>query len=385
MEALGQLTGGISHDFNNLLQVMSGHLDILELKSRRGEVDMQAVTRGIENIRSAVSKAATLTQQLLAFSRKQRLEGRPLNLNSVAEGVLELAHRTLGNGVEVRLELQRDLANCQLDPTQLEMSILNVLVNARDAMPEGGQITIRTENLTVSPDDLSAASGLPPGAYVAISVADNGTGIPPEIVGRVMDPFFTTKDEGKGTGLGLSMVYGFAKQSGGTVDIQSAPGVGTTIRLCFPVTRNVFRSTTEFTRRASDRGGDETVLVVDDRVEVANLSRDMLEGLGYRVMTANSGREAVDLVDALGDQPPPSLLFSDLIMPGGMNGYALARELRRRLPGLKVLLTTGFAGSADGKNSDEGVEFEVIKKPYRLADLARRVRMVLDGPTGNSM
>ena len=385
MEALGQLTGGISHDFNNLLQVMSGHLDILELKSRRGEVDMQAVTRGIENIRSAVSKAATLTQQLLAFSRKQRLEGRPLNLNSVAEGVLELAHRTLGNGVEVRLELQRDLANCQLDPTQLEMSLLNVLVNARDAMPEGGQITIRTENLTVSPDDLSAASGLPPGAYVAISVADNGTGIPPEIVGRVMDPFFTTKDEGKGTGLGLSMVYGFAKQSGGTVDIQSAPGVGTTIRLCFPVTRNVFRSTTEFTRRASDRGGDETVLVVDDRVEVANLSRDMLEGLGYRVMTANSGREAVDLVDALGDQPPPSLLFSDLIMPGGMNGYALARELRRRLPGLKVLLTTGFAGSADGKNSDEGVEFEVIKKPYRLADLARRVRMVLDGPTGNSM
>lgn len=385
MEALGQLTGGISHDFNNLLQVMSGHLDILELKSRRGEVDMQAVTRGIENIRSAVSKAATLTQQLLAFSRKQRLEGRPLNLNSVAEGVLELAHRTLGNGVEVRLELQRELANCQLDPTQLEMSLLNVLVNARDAMPEGGQITIRTENLTVSPDDLSAASGLPPGAYVAISVADNGTGIPPEIVGRVMDPFFTTKDEGKGTGLGLSMVYGFAKQSGGTVDIQSAPGVGTTIRLCFPVTRNVFRSTTEFTRRASDRGGDETVLVVDDRVEVANLSRDMLEGLGYRVMTANSGREAVDLVDALGDQPPPSLLFSDLIMPGGMNGYALARELRRRLPGLKVLLTTGFAGSADGKNSDEGVEFEVIKKPYRLADLARRVRMVLDGPTGNSM
>ena len=385
MEALGQLTGGISHDFNNLLQVMSGHLDILELKSRRGEVDMQAVTRGIENIRSAVSKAATLTQQLLAFSRKQRLEGRPLNLNSVAEGVLELAHRTLGNGVEVRLELQRELANCQLDPTQLEMSLLNALVNARDAMPEGGQITIRTENLTVSPDDLSAASGLPPGAYVAISVADNGTGIPPEIVGRVMDPFFTTKDEGKGTGLGLSMVYGFAKQSGGTVDIQSAPGVGTTIRLCFPVTRNVFRSTTEFTRRASDRGGDETVLVVDDRVEVANLSRDMLEGLGYRVMTANSGREAVDLVDALGDQPPPSLLFSDLIMPGGMNGYALARELRRRLPGLKVLLTTGFAGSADGKNSDEGVEFEVIKKPYRLADLARRVRMVLDGPTGNSM
>ena len=385
MEALGQLTGGISHDFNNLLQVMSGHLDILELKSRRGEVDMQAVTRGIENIRSAVSKAATLTQQLLAFSRKQRLEGRPLNLNSVAEGVLELAHRTLGDGVEVRLELQRDLANCQLDPTQLEMSLLNVLVNARDAMPDGGQITIRTENLTVSPDDLSAASGLPPGAYVAISVADNGTGIPPEIVGRVMDPFFTTKDEGKGTGLGLSMVYGFAKQSGGTVDIQSSPGVGTTIRLCFPVTRNVFRSTTEFTRRASDRGGDETVLVVDDRVEVANLSRDMLEGLGYRVMTANSGREAVGLVDALGDQPPPALLFSDLIMPGGMNGYALARELRRRLPGLKVLLTTGFAGSADGKNSDEGVEFEVIKKPYRLADLARRVRMVLDGPTGNSM
>jgi len=382
MEALGQLTGGISHDFNNLLQVMSGHLDILQYKVRAGQVDTASVARSVDSIRSAVNKAATLTQQLLAFSRKQRLEGRSVNLNTLAEGVIDLVKETLGNGVQVHTLLEPNLANCQLDPTQLEVAMLNVLVNARDAMPDGGSVTLKTRNIDVQPEDINAFAGLPAGQYVSISVTDTGTGIAPEIVARVMDPFFTTKEEGKGTGLGLSMVYGFAKQSGGTVDIYSELGLGTTVRMYFPASREVIRPPTALGRRASDRGGDEAILVVDDRAEVAALSCDMLQSLGYRVQVAHSAREALALVEALPESEWPQLLFSDLIMPGGMNGFALAREMRRRVPHIRVLLTTGFAGSSDGMNADQGVEFEIIKKPYRLADLARRVRMVLDGPTG---
>ena len=384
MEALGQLTGGISHDFNNLLQVMSGHLDLLKARMDRSTLDNAALERGIGNIRSAIGKASTLTQQLLAFARKQRLEGRAVNLNTIAEGIKDLTSGTLGDQTIVELDLEPGLGNCQLDPTQLEVALLNILVNARDAMPAGGVIRVKTANVVVTPEDISAYAGLPAGSYVSLSVSDTGTGIPPEILARVMDPFFTTKEEGKGTGLGLSMVYGFAKQSGGTVSIYSEPGLGTTVRLFFPVVRTPARGPGDFARRAADRGGSETILVVDDRMEVADLSRDMLEGLGYRVHVAHSGREALELVAALPSVELPQMLFSDLIMPGGMNGFALARELRVRVPGLKVLLTTGYAGSSDGKNSDEGTEFEIIKKPYRLADLARRVRMVLDGPTGTT-
>ena len=379
MEALGQLTGGISHDFNNLLQVMAGHLDLLDARRRAGRIDDVSLERATNSIRSAVVKASTLTQQLLAFSRKQRLEGRTVNLNKLAEGITDLVRETLGGGVQVVTELDPELGNCQLDSTQLEVALLNVLVNARDAMPEGGTITLKTRNVEVDMEDSSAFAGLPSGRYVSLAISDTGTGIPPAIISRVMDPFFTTKEEGKGTGLGLSMVYGFAKQSGGTVDIYSELGMGTTVRMYFPLTQAA-TSQAHTARRVTDRGGDETVLVVDDRPEVASLSREMLEGLGYTVHTASSARDALDLVRENRSLWTPDLLFSDLIMPGGMNGFGLARELQTRLPAMRVLLTTGFAGSSDGKNSDEGVEFEILKKPYRLADLARRVRMVLDGP-----
>ncbi|KQM78188.1 hybrid sensor histidine kinase/response regulator [Xylophilus sp. Leaf220] len=382
MEALGQLTGGISHDFNNLLQVMAGHLDLLDARRKAGRADDVSIGRTVESIRSAVTKASTLTQQLLAFSRKQRLEGRAVNLNQIAGGITELVKETLGNGVTVRTELAADLGNCQLDPTQLEVAVLNVLVNARDAMPDGGTVILKTKNIQVDAEDVSAFAGLRPGHYVSLSITDTGTGIPPEIIARVMDPFFTTKEEGKGTGLGLSMVYGFAKQSGGSVDIYSEIGVGTTVRMYFPVSETIVRGGNVLTPRAADRGGNETILVVDDRIEVASLSRDMLQDLGYTVHMASSAREALEMVKAHQHEWTPDLLFSDLIMPGGMNGFGLARELRRRVPQIRILLTTGYAGSSDGKNTDEGVEFEILKKPYRLADLARRVRMVLDGPTG---
>ncbi|RZM02260.1 MAG: PAS domain-containing protein [Variovorax sp.] len=385
MEALGQLTGGISHDFNNLLQVMSGHLDLLEHRRKAGNVTDAALSRAVDNIRSAVQTASTLTQQLLAFSRKQRLEGRLVNLNSLAEGIADLVKETLGAGIEVRMAPEPALGNCQLDPTQLEMAVLNVLVNARDAMPDGGTVTLRTQSIEVDGDDMGTFVGLMPGRYVSLSITDTGTGIAPEILGRVMDPFFTTKEEGKGTGLGLSMVHGFAKQSGGTASVESALGVGTTVRMYFPATDSLAPpAVARTTRRAADHGGSETILVVDDRIEVAQLSRDMLQDLGYTVHVAGNAREALQLVEDQRDAWTPDLLFSDLIMPGGMNGFGLAREMRRRLPGIRVLLTTGFAGSADGKNSDQGVEFEILKKPYRLADLARRVRLVLDDPVDDA-
>ena len=384
MEALGQLTGGISHDFNNLLQVMAGHLDLLDARRKAGRADDASIGRTVESIRSAVTKASTLTQQLLAFSRKQRLEGRAVNLNQIAGGITDLVKETLGNGVTVDTVLAPDLGNCQLDPTQLEVAVLNVLVNARDAMPHGGTVTLKTQSVQVDAEDVSAFAGLRPGAYVSLSISDTGTGIPPEIIARVMDPFFTTKEEGKGTGLGLSMVYGFAKQSGGSVDIYSEVGIGTTVRMYFPVAETIVRPSNAVSPRAADRGGSETILVVDDRIEVASLSRDMLQDLGYTVYMASSARDALDMVKTHQNDWTPDLLFSDLIMPGGMNGFGLARELRKRVPLIRILLTTGYAGSSDGMNTDEGVEFEILKKPYRLADLARRVRMVLDGPTGRN-
>jgi PAS domain S-box-containing protein len=379
MEALGQLTGGIAHDFNNMLQVMSGHLDLLDFRRKSAAMTGAALERGIDSIRSAVSKAATLTQQLLAFSRKQRLQGRLVNLNVLVRGLTDLVHETLGQGIEVRMNLADELGNCQLDATQLETALLNVLVNSRDAMPMGGTITLTTHDIEVDAEDTRAFVGLPPGQYVALAVADTGNGIAPEIIKRVMDPFFTTKDEGKGTGLGLSMVYGFAKQSGGSVDIYSELGLGTTVRMYFPRSGRVIRPGPPVALRPAERGGSEIVLVVDDRLEVASLSRDMLESLGYTVHMAGSAQLALDLVRESRGAWTPDLLFSDLIMPGGMNGFGLAREMRERMPDIKVLLTTGFAGSSDGMNQDREGEFEILKKPYRLADLARRVRYVLDG------
>ncbi|WPB55842.1 histidine kinase famiy protein [Xylophilus sp. GOD-11R] len=378
MEALGQLTGGISHDFNNLLQVMSGHVDLLMASADRGQATPERVKRIGSNMRSAVSKAATLTQQLLAFSRKQRLEGRVVNLNAVIRSLSDLVERTFGGTVELNTVFASGLDNCRLDTVQLELAILNVLVNARDAMPDGGRITLKTGNQRVETEDHRHFPDLAPGDYVCISITDTGSGIPPEIVSRVMDPFFTTKEEGKGTGLGLSMVYGFTKQSGGATHLYSEVGIGTTVRLYFPATKDVLHADKQVVPRDPDLGGDETILVVDDRHEVAELSRDMLEGLGYRVYVANGGKEALELVDGPALDQAPDLLFSDIIMPGGMNGFVLARELQARLPGIKVILTTGYASTGDTGEREQSHEFEILKKPYRLSELARKVRRVLD-------
>jgi len=380
MEALGQLTGGIAHDFNNLLQVINGYLDIINLALRSPVPDLGRVARSTDSIRKASGKAAMLTQQLLAFARKQRLEGRTINLNSLTEGFTDLVQRTLGGDIHVRTALAPGLWNCRLDPTQMEVALLNILINARDAMSGKGTLRIQTSNEDLSSDEPALQLGLKPGLYVCLAVVDDGPGIPPDILPRVMDPFFTTKDEGKGTGLGLSMVYGFVKQSGGSVRISSGPQGGTTVAIYFPATQDQVGGSFEYDNRTQSQGGHEHILVVDDRIEVAELAQDMLESLGYRVRMVNSANEALQLIRA---GEPVDLLFTDLIMPGHMNGVVLAREARRMLPSLKILLTTGYASESIERHGADG-EFPVLDKPYRHDELARKIRIVLDGATGVS-
>ncbi|MGW5960390.1 hybrid sensor histidine kinase/response regulator [Methylorubrum thiocyanatum] len=379
MESLGQLTGGIAHDFNNLLQVVSGHNEVLLALLEHPTLDVARMRRAGEAVRAATDRAAKLTHQLLAFSRKQRLEGRLLNLNGLVESMGEMAGRTLGDDIVLKSVLAPDLWTTRIDPTQAEVALLNVLLNARDAMPDGGTVTVRTENLLIEDEDTALYKTVPPGAYVVISVTDTGLGMPSEILSRVMEPFFTTKGEGKGTGLGLAMVYGFAKQSGGSVKIYSEVGHGTTVRLLFPASDQKVEDEIKPTTRAADRHGTETVLVVDDRPDVAATAGTILEDFGYTVLVVDNPVAALEILDGEGRI---DLLFTDLIMPGGMNGVMLARAARERQPRIKVLLTTGYAEASMERTDAGGTEFEIINKPYKRMELARRVRRVIDGPTG---
>ena len=379
MESLGQLTGGIAHDFNNLLQVMSGHNEVMLALLDHPTLDMARMRRAGEAVRAATERAAKLTHQLLAFSRKQRLEGRILNLNGLVENMSEIADRTLGESIVLKTALAEDLWTTRIDPTQAEVALLNVLINARDAMPNGGTVTVKSENLLIEDEDTALYKTVPPGAYVVVSVTDTGIGMPQEILARVMEPFFTTKGEGKGTGLGLAMVYGFAKQSGGSVKIYSEVGHGTTVRLLFPASDQKAEEEAKPTIRAADRHGTETVLVVDDRPDVAAVAGTILEDFGYKVMVVDSPRTAIEILDS---EARIDVLFTDLIMPGGMNGVMLARAARERQPKIKVLLTTGYAEASLERTDAGGTEFEIINKPYKRMELARRVRRVIDGPTG---
>ena len=378
MEAVGQLTGGIAHDFNNLLQVIVGYVDILAAALGQPDPDRSRMGRATENIRVAAERATSLTRQLLAFASKQRLEGRSVNLNNLVQDMVDLADRTLGPGISVDLALTPDLSTCRVDPTQMEAALINILINARDAMPHGGRVTITTDNHAVEKEGRES-SGLEAGRYVSVSVKDGGSGIAPEVLTRVMDPFFTTKEDGQGTGLGLSMVYGFAKQSGGSVQIESVLGEGTTVRLSFPADERQERPLVRPVPSPVEQQGTETVLIVDDREDVGELARTILRDFGYTTLIARDGREALEIID---QTETVNLLFTDLIMPGGMNGVVLAREARKRRPQIKVLLTTGYAEASYERTDAGASEFDILNKPYRRIDLIRRVRAVLDGPTG---
>jgi signal transduction histidine kinase len=374
MEAMGQLTGGIAHDFNNMLAIVIGSLDIASRRLRRGEADVE---RYLESARTGAMRAATLTQRLLAFSRQSPLAPRVLNLNELVASMSELLHRTLGERVGLETVLAGGLWLAHVDPNQIESAILNLAVNARDAMPDGGNLTIETGNVYL--DDRYAADeiGVTPGQYVMVAVTDVGAGIAPDILQKVFDPFFTTKPTGKGTGLGLSMVYGFAKQSGGHVRIYSELGRGTAVKLYLP---RHFGSPAEVTARSRTPGlptaaaRTETVLVVEDEDRVRQMSCEVLRELGYTVHEASSGEQALRLFNSLGQV---DLLFTDVVMPG-MTGRQLADNLLQQTPTLKVLYTTGYTKNAVVHNGvlDPGVAF--LPKPFTVEDLAVKLRAVLD-------
>ncbi|MDR6114681.1 MULTISPECIES: PAS domain-containing protein [unclassified Sphingomonas] len=381
MEAVGQLTGGIAHDFNNLLQVVVGNLEMLD---RFLPIDEHPrARRAATNAMTGAKRAATLTQRLLAFSRRQPLAPQSVDAVRLVDGLSDLLTRTLGEQVSLVIEAAPDLWPAEADTNQLESAILNLAVNARDAMPHGGTLSITLRNATLDGMTSMVAGPVPyptdPGDYVAIDVSDTGIGMDRATLGRVFEPFFTTKEVGKGTGLGLSMVYGFAKQSGGQVQIESRPGQGTCVSLFLPRFCGDVASVDAPPAPAirPDRGS-ETILVVEDDPDVRAYSTEALRELGYDVLEAEDGGSALALLDAP-EASRIALLFSDVVLPGGMTGADLASAARSLHPDLKVLFTTGYARDVivHGGRLDAGVA--LITKPFDFADLAARIRAMLDG------
>jgi signal transduction histidine kinase len=372
LEAVGQLTGGVAHDFNNLLTVIIGNLDHLD----RILPQNPSYKRPIAAALRGASRAAMLTQQLLAFARRQPLVPEVVLVNNLVAGMSDLLRRTIGEAIQIETVLAGGLWLAFLDANQLENALINLAVNARDAMPEGGQLTIETANAHL--DEVYAAmhSEVEPGQYVGIFVTDTGVGMTPEVATQAFEPFFTTKDVGQGTGLGLSQVYGFVKQSGGHVKIYSEIGQGTTIKLYLPRHRGPESIDDQVAQvRELPRGNAETVLVVEDDPDVRDYTQEMVGELGYRVLAAEDGPTALRTLDA---NREVQLLFTDVGLPGGMNGRRLADEALRRRPGLKVLYTTGYARNAIVHQGrlDPGVE--VIFKPFTYSDLAFKIRRILD-------
>jgi PAS domain S-box-containing protein len=374
MEAVGQLTGGIAHDFNNLLAGITGSLQMLEI--RIGEGRMDATTRYIDAAQGAARRAAALTQRLLAFSRRQTLDPRPVNVNRLIGGMEDLVRRTAGPQARLETVGAVDLWPTLVDPNQLENALLNLCINARDAMPDGGVITIATANTTL---DARAAEAreLPAGAYVALSVTDTGTGMTAEVIERAFDPFFTTKPLGAGTGLGLSMIYGFVRQSGGQVRIDSQLGQGTAMTLYLPrYSGEVDDAAPADPAQAAYGGHGETVLVVDDEAVIRMLVVDVLEGAGYRAIEAADGAEGLKVLES-GERI--DLLVTDVGLPGGMNGRQVADAGRVLRPGLKVLFITGYAETAVIGNGQMESGMQVITKPFSIAELGEKIRQMIDG------
>ena len=372
MEAVGQLTGGIAHDFNNMLATVIGPLDLLAM--RMGDSDPRA-KRYIDMAIDGATRAAQLTQRLLAFSRQQPLQPVPLDVNRLVAGMSDLLVHSLGSSIRLETVLAAQVWCTFADANQLENVILNLAVNARDALPGGGRLVVETANCTVAADDGAAAAEVPAGEYVRITVADNGSGMPPEVIAKAFDPFFTTKKVGQGTGLGLSQVYGFVKQSAGHVNIDSTPGQGTTVTLYLP-RRRVDVAPSPPAGREDNRalsGGRELVLVVEDEPGVRQFSIEALTELGYPVLAAEGAATALTLLDR---HPDITLLFTDVVMPE-VNGRQLADEALRRRPALKVLFTTGYSRNALENDGVLDPDVHLIGKPFTLEELALRVRAVL--------
>lgn len=364
MEAVGQLTGGIAHDFNNLLTIIVNNLDLLT-RSARDPRDV----RLIESAQRAADRGAKLTQQLLAFSRRQPLQPEVNNPNTLIKGFEPVLRRACGETVTFQVSLDPHLRIANIDGPQFETALLNLVINARDAMPEGGTLTIASRNATLSEDE-KRKGNLAPGKYVRITVSDTGEGMSKENVSRAFEPFFTTKEVGKGTGLGLSQVYGFVTQSGGHIEIDSTVGQGTTVIMLLPAQEGEEDSTESATEDHEVRQSAGVVLIVEDEPEVLAIACDIFDSLGYEVLTAI---DAIAALDVLRSDTHLDVLFSDVVMPRGMNGLELAKESRRLRPDIKILLASGYPISTiPTQGLPDGASF--ISKPYRWTELADKLR-----------
>ncbi|MFC0385114.1 PAS domain S-box protein [Muricoccus vinaceus] len=372
LEAVGQLTGGVAHDFNNLLTVILGNAEILmESLDDNGELREMA-----EMTMAAAERGAALTSRLLSFSRRQALDPKVVDVNALLDGLATMLRRTIGEQVDLHIQPDEDLWPALIDPPQLENAVLNLCINARDAMPAGGRLTIATRNMEIGADhpEAEASGDLAPGRYVVVEVVDTGTGMAPEVLARAFEPFFTTKEVGQGSGLGLSMVYGFMKQSGGHVSINSMPDLGTAIRMYVPGAET--RARAPATPAVMDEaGGWERVLLVEDDALVREHVATQLRELGYDVALVD---QAAAALAALRDAPGFDLLFTDVVMPGGMNGLDLAIRARQLHPGLRVLLTSGHTENALSRHGAVESGVLLLKKPYRRRDLAEAIRRALD-------
>jgi PAS domain S-box-containing protein len=364
MEALGHLTGGVAHDFNNLLTVVLSNIELLGAPG----LDEPGRTRLLESARRAAMRGAALTQQLLAFARRQPLSPKRHRVNGLLGAFDAVLRRACGEHCSVAFELTAEPAFAEIDEAQFEAALLNLVMNARDAMPQGGHATIRTDLVEIDAPHALAVEGVTPGRYVALSVADDGSGIPPAVLPHVFEPFFTTKEPGKGSGLGLSQVFGFAKQSGGHVDVQSALGRGTTVTLYLPAVEPGAETEAAADEPAEARGlGRGIALIVEDDPDVLESAVISLKSLGYEVLTAENGPGALEV---LRRKQKIDLLFSDVVMPKGMTGIELARQARKLRPEMKVLLVSGYPRSV--LEANEPLEdFVLIAKPYRRQDLIR--------------
>ncbi len=370
MEAVGQLTGGIAHDFNNLLAGMMGNLELLQLRIGQGRFD--SVDRFVTAAQAAGQRAAALTQRLLAFSRRQTLDPKATDINHLVAGIVDLLRRSVGPAVAIEIAPTHDVSTSLIDSGQLENALLNLCINGRDAMPDGGLLTIETSNTRID-EESARRHDLAPGDYVVLAVTDTGTGMTPEVIARAFDPFYTTKPLGQGTGLGLSMIYGFARQSGGQVRVRSKVGVGSTISIYLPRYDGAAceKPVPTDVKGLEGNGQGMTVLVVDDEPAIRNLIDEVLDELGYTVLSAIDGASGLKVLEA---GTHVDLLVTDVGLPGGMNGRQVADAARVLRPGLKVLFITGYVENAAVGNGQLDPGMEVLTKPFSLDMLTARIR-----------
>ena len=372
MEAIGQLAGGVAHDFNNILTVIHGHASLL------GMSDLDDTgARSAKQITQAAERATGLTRQLLAFSRRQLIQPKQLDMNKIVGNMSNMLGRLLGEDVALRLNYSQTPATVEADAGMMEQVLLNLAVNARDAMPRGGQLAIRIAIVEVDEAYVQRQPEARVGRFVCVSKSDTGCGIPPENLPRIFEPFFTTKEIGKGTGLGLATVYGIVKQHQGWIEVESAIGKGTTFRIYIPFIGTAETETEKATTHIAVRGGTETILLVEDERPVRELVARVLQKHGYKVWQASSGNDALGVWQE--HKRDISLLLTDLVMPGNMNGHDLAEKLRNEQPGLKVMFTSGYSADIVGKNFKLEPDLNFLQKPYQPQTLARAVRRCLDG------